>query len=125
MTVSIGGIVLSEDLTLTGPINQPRVAMSARQTLGGRVVVQSLPISAGRQLVLAAARGNGGVYGAFTIAQAEQLAVLRDAGQAVALVHHRGNFSVVILAIELEPINGVADPGAGTLMAGTITMIEV
>jgi hypothetical protein len=125
MTVSVGGIALSEDLTLTGPINQPRVAMSARQTLGGRVVVQSLPVSAGRELLLATRRGNGGIAGTFTGAQGEQLAALRDGAQPVALVHHRGSFSVVILTIELEPINGVADPGAETLMVGTITMIEV
>jgi hypothetical protein len=125
MTASIGGLALSDDLILSGPINQARVATKTRATLGGRTVVTAVPQATGRLLVLSTYRGSGGSAGTVTMTQAEQLAAWRDAASEVELVHHRGTFRVVILGLELEPINGVADPGASTLMVGAVTMIEV
>lgn len=122
---SIGGLALSDDLTLSGTINQPRVATSTRITLGGVTIVTAMPQTAGRLLVLATHRGSSGLAGTVTMAQATQLAAWRDAAAEVELIHHLGTFRVVILSLELEPITGVADPGVSSLMAGAITMIEV
>lgn len=124
MTVSIAGTALNENLTLTGPGNEPRALVSARQTLG-RVVVQRHPVAGGQQLILSALRIDGGLLGEFTIAQWDLLAALRDAGQPVQLIHHRGSFRVIILAVDLSPASGVVDPDATARLIGSITMLEV
>lgn len=125
MTVSLGGISLDEGLRLEGVGNQPQVAASVRKTLGGRPVVQSIPVAAGRELLLEAYRGGESIRGYFTGSQFSALAALRDAAQAVTLVHHLGTFRVRILSLQLETVSGVSDPDGSTIYIGTITMIEV
>lgn len=125
MTVILGSVVLSDDLTLAGPINQPQVVVNFKRTTSGRLIRRVDPRPAGRELVLSSERRGNGYRGAFTGDQADQMAALRDAGNVIDLVHHRGSYRVLIVATELEPIDGVADPGPNTFFVGSVTMIEV
>jgi hypothetical protein len=125
MTVALGAVTLSDDLRLTGFRNQPLVAGNTRMTLGGRPVLQGIPLSGGRQLVLEAFRDGDGIYGHFTGTQLAAIATLRDAMTEVTLTHHLGAFQVVVLALDVTPVVDVADPAAAAEYHGTITMIEV
>jgi hypothetical protein len=124
MTVSIGGVALSEDLTLQGLINESKMLLSVNQTLGGGVVTRGVARSGGRELILEAVR-DGGIVGFFTGEQAAQLAAIRDSMQAVELVHHLGAFVVIITAIDLKSVTGVVDPSDETLYYGSINMLEI
>jgi hypothetical protein len=125
MTVSLGGITLSDDLRLTGTKNQPRIAGNVRITLGGRAVAQGTPIASGRQLVLEAVRDGDAILGYFTGTQVDQICTLRDNMTTAALVHHLGTFQVIVTAVDVDDLKGVADPAAAAEYFGTITMIEV
>lgn len=125
MTVSLGGVVLSDDLTLTGPINQSQIIASFKRTVAGRIIRRVDPRPGGREMVLSTPQRGGGYRGVFTGSQAEQLAALRDAGDIVPLVHHRGSFAVLITVVDLTPIDGSADPGPTTYFVGQIITIEV
>ena len=125
MTVSIGGITLSDDLRLRGIKNQSLALMSVRRTMGGRVVIQTLRMEAGRPLVLEAFRDGNATYGYFTGSQIDQICALRDASTEVTLVHHLGTFQVIVTAVDVEDIKGVADPASTDEYSGTITLIEV
>lgn len=117
MTVTLGGITLSDDLVLTiGPLAP---GFSQRRLIGGASVVQADPASGGRPLALAGEHH-------WTLAQVTALRDLQAAGQALTLVHHRGTFSVLILdTSELAPSIDYANPTAADWYSGSISLIEV
>lgn len=117
MTVTLGGVTLSDELTLT--IGQLPAGISQRRLIGGASVVQADGSSGGRTLTLAGEHH-------WILAQVEQLRSLQAAGQAVTLVHHRGTFQVVIAdTSELSPSIEYANPTAADWYSGSISMIEV
>jgi hypothetical protein len=119
MTVSLGGIVLDDNLVLDGLEDYPARARSTRRTLGGRMVIQvGVALAAGRELTLSGENH-------FTLAQIHAVKALEESGQAVSLVHHRGTFTVIVTATTVEPAFGYADPVADDWYSGSITMIEV
>jgi len=119
VTVSIGGIVLSDHLFLPGLKNLPSRAMSARTTLGGRPVVQSIPLAAGQILELV---DPGDGTGLFTGTQIDSINVFRASGNIVSFVHHLGTWKVIVEEVEVEQDDGYNDPINADTYIGTITM---
>lgn len=117
MTVTLGGLTLSDHLTLDG-IDVAPVRASQRRTLAGRPITQSAPAPGGRTLVLSGEHH-------WTYAQAAALRTLAALAAPVALVHHRGAFTVLITAIELEPSIAYANPGDSDWLSGSVTLLEV
>ena len=101
MSVTLGGVTLSDDLVLLGLETGGRVASSLRYTLGGVAVVQAVPLSGGRELVLQSENH-------LSLAEVQAVRDIEALAEPVTLVHHRGTFSVL-----------------NTGISGTITMIEV
>lgn len=125
MTVSLGGIVLDDDLRLVGDLG-PQIAMSVRRTFGAPVA-QRCQVTAGKVLVLSADMDGNDIYGEFTRTQYQQIAALRDGGNPIDLVHHNGTYQVIIPSdgINLTSIDDHSDPGPDESYTGTITMITV
>ena len=119
MTISIGGITLSDHLLLLGIEEAAGVAMSSRRTLGGRMVVDVGPsLTAGRLLSL---RGENH----FTFSQISSIKSLEALGQAVSLVHPRGTFSVHITGVEVDQTIPYSTPAAADWYSGVINLLEV
>lgn len=119
MTVSLGGITLSDDLTLA--IGQNAPGYSQRRLIGGASLVQADGSSGGRELILNSQRH-------MTIVQLEQIRALQATGQAQTLVHHRGTFQVLILdTSEMTEDDDYADPAndPDASVSGNITLLEV
>ena len=118
MTVSLGAITLSDSLVLHGLENSVDAAVSQRRTLTGRSVIQVQPTPGGRTLQLEGQHH-------WTYDQVEAIKALAAAGSPVNLVHHRGTFTVVISAIEVEPSLDYSNPSGSDWLSGTVTLIEV
>ena len=118
MAVTLGTVTLSDHLTLTGLETSPDVAVNQRRTLTGRSVLQLLPTPGGRTLVLEGTHH-------WTYAQIAAIKALAALGAPVALIHHRGTFTVVIVAVEVEPSIEYANPSGSDWLSGTVTLIEV
>jgi hypothetical protein len=119
MTVTLGGISLSNSLILGGLEKAPGVAYSARRTLGGRMVVQvGATLSSGRELSLSAENH-------FTLAQVGAIKALESAGLPVTLVHHRGTFNVLVVGVDVEPAIPYSDPDTADWYSGAINLLEV
>lgn len=117
MTVSLGGIILSDQLTLD--IGPAAAAISQRRLIGGGQVIQTDATFGGRTLTLAGEHH-------WTLDQVEQIRSLQSLGQAVQLVHHRGTFLAVITdTANLLPSVDHHDPDPTDWYTGSITMIEV
>lgn len=125
MTVSLGGIALSEDLTLDGVVNQPNALLQADQTLGGSVAISWISRSAGRELILQSVNSGNSISGFFTGEQVSQIMEFRDTVQAVTLEHHLGIFEVVVVELGLSPATGTVNPTNDSWYVGTVQMIEV
>lgn len=122
MTITLGTLTLSDHLVLLGLESAPGVAYSLRRTLGGRAVLQVGPaLSGGRTLQLQS-------EGHLTHAAVAAIKAIEAAGQVVTLSHPRGTFSVLVVAVELDPDQLYVDPsavGADLWYSGTITLQEV
>jgi len=121
MTVTLGGVILSDHLALLGIENSPGVAWSAQRTLGGAQKIEAGPtLTGGRQLALQSDNH-------LTLTQIESIKELEALGQSVSLVHHRGTFTVFITGIEVEPDTIIADPDDAEMLwySGQINLIEV
>lgn len=117
MTVSLGGITLSDDLVLD--IKGAGVSYSQTRLIGGASVVQADGAQGGRVLTLTSEHH-------LTLAQADAIRTLESQAAAVTLVHHRGTFTVLITdTSSLEPSIAYANPQSTDWYSGTITMIEV
>ena len=105
MSVSLGGVELAPGLLLIGADNDTDLAMSVRPTFGAPVAQRNRS-TGNTPLILQAQRDGQFVRGGvFTTAQKDQLIVLRDAGEAIELIHPLGKWWVVIPAdgIQLVP----------------------
>ena len=119
MTVSLGGIILSDNLTLD--IKPAGVGYSQRRLIGGASVIQADGSTGGRTMVL-----NSAMH--MTRVQLEQIRDMQSLGQPVAMVHHRGSFSVLITdTSDMVDDCDLADPDNDPTLtvSGNITMIEV
>ena len=117
MTVSIGGVTLSENLYLD--IGPAGVAYSQRRLIGGASVVQVDGNTGGRTFTLEGVN-------CWTMAQAETIMAMQAAATGVELVHHRGTFQVFITdTSDLQPTRKYKNPIGTDWYTGSITMIEV
>jgi hypothetical protein len=104
------------------------VSGSEQVTLGGRLVVTRGPGPAGRQIILAAQLEGKNMRGWFTWAQVEQFMIWRDSGTTLVL-NYNGEIRAAMIplsGIDITPvIQASTAPAAGTICAGTLSMIEV
>lgn len=118
MTVTLGGIALSDDLVLQGLESRPMGEVSVTYLLGGKAVVQHDPVDQVYGVPLSLA-------GEYHFTLAEIKAVQGLVGQEVELVHHRGTFQVVVLGVPDEPETPVSNPTDAEWYSGEISMITV
>jgi len=115
---TLGSVTLSDELILSGLETAPDVVVNQRRTVTGESAVQVAPIAGGRALTLSGENH-------FTLAEIQAVKALAAAGSAVALVHDRGTFSVLITGTPVVPTGDHANPGSDAWYSGDITMIEV
>ena len=117
--IALGSLVLSDHLVLGGLESDPPIAFSARRTMGGRAVVQSIPLStAGRELTLAGDKH-------FTLEQILDVQSLARLNRPVELSHYRGTYRVLITRVDPEPLEQSAEPGSDAVYSAVIYMVEV
>lgn len=128
MTISIGGIALSEDVVWTNEFDYAAISQSVRPLLGGgSIIQQAYNTTQGREIVLSARGGPAQFDGYFTYAQIVSLKALEATGAQVTFVYNARSLEVVIKSngIEVTPALPRPDTANTDWYSGTITMIEV
>ena len=115
MTISLGGLTLSNNLLLRGLRSDP-VAVDVQRSDAGVAQVLVAPIEGGRVL---------GLEGYFTSAQVDALLTMAENRLPVQLVHPRGTFTVLITGSTLEPWVDYVEPDPGDYEQGTINLLEI
>lgn len=118
MTITLGGITLSDHLILTGDITAQRVVANKRRTIGGEAHITTATVSSGDDLILSGENH-------FTRAQIVSIKELEAARTAVSLVHHTGTYIVLVTGTNVEQTFNYADPVSTDWYSGDITMIRV
>lgn len=127
MTISIGSVVLDNNLHIPDFFSQTNVAGNIRQTIGG-LACQRIGMVGGKKFTLTAAQGNSGLLGHYTGGQLVELSLIRDIGEPVIFVHPFGSWSVLIPldGINVDKLLDFQYPeAASTWYVGTITLITV
>jgi len=114
----LGSLTLSDHLVLNGLESAAPIAWTARRTLGGRQVVQSMPLSGGRLLTLIGENH-------FSLSDISDIQALAALNQPVTLTHDRGTFTVLIAAVDPEPAVLLADPESTAWYSASISLQEV
>lgn len=98
MSISLGGVVLNENLIWDNRDSYPLNSFSRRVTISGRVILQHSSVD-GREIILTTVPATSGTIGYWTY---EQLETIRG---------WENNMSVVSFVYESETLNVVIEPG--------------
>lgn len=116
MTISLGGLVLNDNLLLRGLRSAP-VAVDIQRSDEGVSQILIAPLEGGRAL---------GLEGYFSAAQVDQIEAMSKGLLPVTLIHPRGTFQVLITDLsELANWVDYVEPDPDDYETGTIQLIEV
>ena len=121
MSIPLGSIELSDHVVLDGIEVAPERADSfSRSLFGVATRIRGPQFDGGRTLYLVS---NNHI----TYAQMLDIKELQKSGDAVALIHPRGTFTVVVTAVDLTPDTELVDPfnDPDLWYTGTVTIVEV
>lgn len=126
MTIQLGTVQLDDRLLLRGTFSSPQIITKIERTLTGVNVPITRP-APGRELELTTEGPNSVKAGLFTRAQLDALAVVRDLGQPVSLVHHSDTYRVFLPSdcIQVTSITEAAVSNSANKFVGSIRLVEV
>ena len=124
MTITLGGVSLSEDLIWEDEFDSNAIGQNARLTIHGATVVQSMPISDNRTVTLVAAQRGSSIYGYYTRVQILQFKAWEAAGSTLSFVYDTTTVNVVILAggVQMKPLLAKQGQGVDDYYLGSLAM---
>ena len=127
MTISIGAVVLSDDLIWENEFVDASIGQGYNITILGNVVINTNPLQGGRTVNLTARNTGGAIYGFFTRTQVESIKTLEAAGTEIAFVYGSQSFDVVVKAggVSVKPLLPKEGQGYDDYYTGTIILLEV
>lgn len=126
MTVQVGTVTLHDSLWWENEYATPSVALSARRTIGGKLVVQTGNTSGGREITLSTVGPHGANVAYFTRAQIEGLRDIESAGTSVSLTYNSTSTTVYIKpgGIQVEPLGAKKTYVAADYYVGKLELLE-
>lgn len=123
--ISLGGVVLDDNLHLIGLETNKPVSHSVRETLGGSSVVQVEPREVGAELRLIARNDGSSKMGVFCKHQLDALRAIAVTTGTTDLIHPAGTFRVKILDFPVQQSDEREAPGPNKSYHGAIVTQEV
>lgn len=126
MTISLGGITLSDDMQLVNLHQQRIMAGSGRRTLGGRFVRYTTSLTAGVEFDLVAQQDTGWI----TLATLEQIIALQDVNEQHQLIYESDLYLVGFRyqnppVVDFRPLIPRPNLASDDWMIGTIKLITL
>jgi len=126
--ISLGGIVLSDDLILEGEFDDALSSLTVDRAISGRLIIQTGSIEKGRQFVLSARRSGSEYSGWYTRTQVEQLKEFERNLSTITFVYGSQTRQVMIIPGQMKMVP-LLDYGYEfsneDIYTGTITLLEV
>lgn len=126
MTISLGGVVLNDNLIWDNQNSYPLNAFSRRVTIQGRVILQHSSVD-GREIVLSTVSTSGGTIGYYTFAQLESIRGFENNVSVVSFVYETETLNVIVEpgGINIEPVIPRPAYDSTDWFLGSIKLIEV
>jgi len=108
--------------------SRDNAAGSSQVTLGGRLVIRRIPVTAGKEILLGSVADGNRLRGWFTWDQVDQFKIWRDNGTTLTMVYDTETRRVTIPlgGVSVEPfVQYSKTPGAEDIGTGTLTLTEV
>jgi hypothetical protein len=124
MTVSLGGVLLNDDLYLDGIENAKKLAVTRYTHLAGTSTTVAMPLSGGRTLTLMTT--SSPLQGIWCQSQVDQIKAIEGTGAQVTLTYRdRGNFEVIISGTNFKQFNKRESVNPNKKYTGSVTTVEV
>lgn len=114
MSVTLGDIVLEDDMILRG-LQTDRVAVDVQRSDAGVAQILIADVEGGQSLEL---------YGWYTFDQEEQILALSAGKGQVILDHPRFNGLVIITGTSLEDLDEFANPDGDDIRVGVVNLLR-
>lgn len=126
MTISIGAVILSDDLIWENEFEDASIGQGINITILGNVVITTNPLTGGRTVELTARETGGAIYGYFTRSQIQTIKSYEADGTVVLFTYGVQSFNVVIKAggVSVKPLLPKEGQGYDDYYTGTIILLE-
>ncbi len=123
MTITLGGITLSDNMYLSGLESAPRAAVSQKRTILGTSILTVSPLIGGRRFTIGS-DSKGATRGIWCYHTIEAIKELENQGVAVVLDYRGDIYEVVIVGTSFRPMILHEPEGPNKKFIGTISVIE-
>lgn len=125
MTITLGGVDISNNMYLSGLESAPLVSVEQVRTIDGVSYVRSTPTPGGRTFTLGTQSKTGTVIGLWCSTVIDQVKVLESLADPVTLDYRGDIYEVIIVETSFDPFHAFEVEGPNKKFTGTITLIEV
>jgi hypothetical protein len=125
--ISLNGVTLSEDLLWENEFDNPGISQNTKRTLLGNLVIQNMPLSAGRVINLTAVSEGNSYSGFFTREQVIEFKRLEELGASMIFHYEGTDYNVTIMAggVQVSPIQPRPNQDTTDLYSGVLILIEL
>jgi hypothetical protein len=124
MTITLGGITISDNMYLSGLETNKQVIVDKQRNIDGVAIVRVKPTPGGRELTLGTQNQGGAIQGIWEWSTIEQIKSLELLAQSVILNYRGTNYSVYITGTDLSPFLQFEIEGASKKFTGVINLLE-
>ena len=125
MTITLGGITISDNMYLDGLESQPQVSVEQVRTIDGTSVVRTKSLNLGGTFTLGTQTLSGAVQGIWCLSYIQQIKALEQLGAVVVLDYKGTQYNVVIEGTNFSPMFQWEPEGPDKKFTGTVSLIEV
>lgn len=124
MTITLGGVTISNNMYLDGRETRPSVAVEQVVTIDGTSIIRTRALNLGGHFTLGS-QSSGAVQGIWCLSNIKDIKALEQLAVAVVLDYHGTLYNVVIESTNFSPFFQWEPEGPGKKFTGTVSLIEV
>jgi len=124
MTITLGGVTISDDMYLSGLEANSQVAVEQQRTIDGISFVRVKPAPGGRVFSLGTQSRGGATQGIWDWSVIEQIKTLELLAQSVILTYRGTSYTVYITGTDFTPLLQFEVEGPTKKFTGTVSLLE-
>jgi hypothetical protein len=123
--ITLGGVVISDDMYLDGLDNASLASVEQLRTVDGNSIIRARPTPGGREITLGTQNRSGATQGIWCYSVIELVKQMELAALPVSLNYRGTLFEIIITGANFEPLLQFELEGPNKMFTGTISLIEV
>lgn len=124
MTITLGGVTISDDMYLSGLESNSQVSVNQQRTIDGLSVVRVNSNPGGRIFTLGTQNRSGAIQGIWEWSVIDQIKDLELAAQSVILDYRGSQYTVYITGTNFEPLLQFEVESSSKKFTGTVSLLE-